>query len=268
MIRVLMLHGFTQNGNIFNKRMGAIRKAAGKTCDFVCLDGPHILQPVDMPLDFGSLDRPEAVETTVDPELIPRAWWRSNEDRTVYIGVDETLVYVRDFLKKEVEGKGPFDVVLGFSQGAGMAALLTALLEQPTAYPPVSFVDPETQQPIHPPFKRAVYGSGFRPADLKLTHLFIGEDGGQRLLGTQTKTLHVIGRLDPVVSPKRMSTLVDCCVQENLRVEEHDGGHFTPSQSNWRVFLANYLSTENVDLVPSPTASRTSTPISEQTNRL
>jgi len=262
-----MLHGFTQNGTIFYKRVSAIRKAA-KSCDFVFLDGPHILQPVDMPLDFGSLDRPESVESATDPELIPRAWWRSNEERTVYIGIDESLVYMRDFLQKEVASKGPFDVVFGFSQGAAMAALLTVLLEQPSAYTTIPFIDVETQRPIHPPFKRAIYGSGFRPADLKLTDLFIGKEGCQKLLGTQTKTLHLIGRLDPVVSLKRMRTLVDCCLEDNLRVEEHDGGHFIPSQSNWRTFLANYLSTDNVDLIASPSGSGTSTPDREQINRL
>jgi hypothetical protein len=112
--------------------MSAIRKAAAKSCEFgkhlclaatriwlqasgtnttkVFLDGPIIIQPIDSPLDFGSLERPEAVETVVDPELIPRAWWRASDDRTVYMGLDETLVYARDFLKKEMVNKGPFDV--------------------------------------------------------------------------------------------------------------------------------------------------------------
>jgi len=265
-VRVLMLHGFTQNGNMFYKRMSAIRKAAAKSCEFVFLDGPVIIQPIDSPLDFDSLERPEAVETVVDPELIPRAWWRASDDRTVYYGLDETLVYVRDFLVKEMANKGPFDVVLGFSQGAAMAALLTALLERPTAYTTVSFIDTETQIPIHPPFKRAIFGSGFRPIDLRLARV-LGEEG-QRLLGTQTKTLHVIGRADPVVSAKRMKSLTDCCYEDNLRIEEHDGGHFIPSQSNWRAFLANYLSTDDIDLVPSPIGSVANTPTRELVNRL
>lgn len=81
----------------------------------VFLDAPHILQPIDVALDFGTIERPPEPEQVdpaaeVDPETIPRAWWRANDDKTVYRGVDETLVYVRDFLKKEVASKGPFDV--------------------------------------------------------------------------------------------------------------------------------------------------------------
>jgi Serine hydrolase (FSH1) len=76
----------------------------------VFLDAPHILQPVDAPLEFGSLERSNIVESVVDPELVPRAWWRANEEKTVYQGVNETLVYVRDFLKKQVLEHGPFDV--------------------------------------------------------------------------------------------------------------------------------------------------------------
>ena len=74
----------------------------------VFLDAPHILQPVDLPEDISSLDRP-APTPMDDPLLIPRAWWRANEDRTVYSGVDESLIYVRDFLKAQEK---PFEVYL------------------------------------------------------------------------------------------------------------------------------------------------------------
>lgn len=76
--------------------------------------------------------------------------------------------------------------------------------------------------PIHPPFKKAIYGSGFRPSDYRLTKLFGVE--GERLLGLETNTLHVIGKLDPIVPNKLMRDLVDCCNESTTRVEEHDGG--------------------------------------------
>ena len=68
------------------------------------------MQFIDPPLDFGSLDRPEPVQEQVtDPETVPRAWWRSNEEKTLYQGLDETLAYAREFLRKEALEKGPFD---------------------------------------------------------------------------------------------------------------------------------------------------------------
>lgn len=41
-----------------------------------------------------------------DPEVIPRAWWRANEDRTVYRGVEGSVAAFKEVVAKE----GPFDV--------------------------------------------------------------------------------------------------------------------------------------------------------------
>jgi hypothetical protein len=50
-------------------------------------------------------------------------WWYPNRDRTVYRDVDASI----RFLQGVFEQQGPFDGVLGFSQGAAMAALLCSL---------------------------------------------------------------------------------------------------------------------------------------------
>ncbi|KAF7342051.1 FSH1 domain-containing protein [Mycena venus] len=235
---VLVLHGYTQNANIFSKRLGALRKECGKSVDLVFIDGPIILQPADL---FGSrLEALNAAEVAETNDA--RAWWNWDRNKSEAKGLPESLEVIRDVLKTRT-----FDGVLGFSQGASFAALLTALLERPEAYPPF-LIDGRAP---HPPFKFCVAVSGFRLS---------GDPISDAIYETpfSTPTLHIIGRNDVVVIEERSHKLVS--ISTNARVEEHDGGHFVPSKGNWRKFLAAYLRDPTGD-VPSPSDSGTATPV-------
>jgi len=235
---VLVLHGYTQNAAIFSKRLGALRKECGKNVDLVFVDGPIILQPVDL---FGSsLEALNAAEVAGTNDA--RAWWKWDQNKSEARGLPESLEVIRDVLKTRT-----FDGVMGFSQGASFAALLSALLERPEAYPPF-LVDGRAP---HPPFKFCVAVSGFR----------LGGDIADAIYETpfSTPTLHIIGRNDVVVIEERSHQLVN--ISADARVEEHDGGHFVPSKGNWRKFLAAYF-LDPTDNVPSPSDhSGTATPI-------
>ncbi|KAJ7220441.1 serine hydrolase-domain-containing protein [Mycena haematopus] len=235
---VLVLHGFTQNASIFSKRLGALRKECGKNVDLVFVDGPIILQPVDI----GGTT-PEALNSAEVTETNDaRAWWNWDPNSSEARGLSESLELIRDVLKTRT-----FDGVLGFSQGATFAALLTALLERPEVYPPF-LIDGRAP---HPPFKFCVAVSGFKLKD----------DIANVIYGTSfsTPTLHIIGKNDIVVPEERSRQLVN--ISANARVEEHDGGHFVPSKGNWRKFLAAYF-LDPTDNVPSPSGnSGAATPI-------
>jgi hypothetical protein len=78
----------------------------------VYVDGPHILVAPEPQSNLVSIDRPPPT-TIDDPELLPRAWWRANEERTTYFGVDESLTFLREFLQKQekpFDVSGPFEV--------------------------------------------------------------------------------------------------------------------------------------------------------------
>ncbi|KAJ7789914.1 FSH1-domain-containing protein [Mycena olivaceomarginata] len=235
---VLVLHGYTQNANIFSKRLGALRRECGKSVDFVFVDAPIILQPADL---VGSrLEALNAAEVAGTDDA--RAWWKWDRSKTHAQGLPEALEAIRDVLKTRT-----FDGVLGFSQGATFAALLTALLERPEVYPPFLI---DGQAP-HPPFKFCVAVSGFR---------MVGDPIVDAIYETtfSTPTLHVIGKNDVVVIEERSHQLAK--ISTNARVEEHDGGHFVPSKANWRKFLAAYL-LDPTGNVPSPSnTSGTATP--------
>ncbi|KAF9228441.1 FSH1-domain-containing protein [Gyrodon lividus] len=252
--KVLMLHGYSQNASIFSKRLGALRKAMGNDIELVFVDGPVVLQPVDLDgLTANALGASETTTATSDPTSTPRAWWKANPDRTVASGLEDSLQMLRDILRRD-----QYDGIFGFSQGAAMAALLTALLEKPRSYP-AFLVD---GQPPHPPFQFCVSVSGFKVNDPVANEIF-----GQSYT---TPTLHIIGKTDVIVVEERSKTLLD--VSAKARVEEHDGGHFVPSKATWRNFLRDYLRHPLGDL-PSPSSvgmsqssSGTVTPIMPSSN--
>ncbi|KAF8141202.1 serine hydrolase FSH [Boletus edulis] len=246
--KVLMLHGYSQNGTMFSKRLGALRKAMDKNIEMVFIDAPMVLQPVDLdgytPNELGS----SAVNAaTSDPALIPRGWYMANPDRTASKGLEEALQTLRDVLLRD-----------RYVVRAAMAALLAALLEKPHTYP-AFLVDGE---PPHPPFQFCVSVSGF-----KVNHPLASDIFGQSYA---TPTLHVLGKTDVIVVEERSRALLD--VSANARVEEHEGGHFVPSTVSWRSFFRDYLSNPSGD-VPSPSSgaisqsnSGTSTPITPGSN--
>ncbi|KAF9269458.1 FSH1-domain-containing protein [Marasmius fiardii PR-910] len=241
--RVLVLHGYAQNANIFSKRLAALRKQC-KGVELVFLDAPHVLKPVDL---FG--DTPDSLDSSSDPASTPRGWWKFEDSaKTVSVGLEETLSLIRDTLNAS-----KFDGILGFSQGAGLATLIAALLENPHAYPPF-LVD---GQPPHPPLQYCVSVAGFKP-NLSLSEAVLSP-------GFTTPTLHILGRTDVIVTEERSKSILDVTI--NSRVEEHDGGHFVPSKANWRKFLSDYLREgPEADLpspgsMPSAPPSGTATPV-------
>ncbi|KZV88150.1 FSH1-domain-containing protein [Exidia glandulosa HHB12029] len=253
-MRILALHGYTQNSHIFSKRLGAIRKACGKECEFVFLDGPHVLTLADV--NFGNMDVQETQPEPTDPELIPRAWWRSDEAGTKYRGLEESLLYLRDHLVKE-----KYNGVFGFSQGATMAALLAAVLERPALAAKYNLLT--DGQMSHPPFEFCVVVAGFIPRDPSLAGIFT-EASVDGPAGLHTRSLHIIGATDILVTPERSQPLIDASTK--ARVEQHLGGHFVPATGPWRTFFKAYLNAKSDDeaaAVPSPssTNSGTSTPV-------
>lgn len=242
MIRILVLHGYAQSAEIFKKKMSVIRKACGSNVEFVFLDAPILLQPADMPQSTGSVQALDSIQAPPEePELQPRAWWRANREKSIYYGVPQTMEYLRDYLKDQ-----KFNGVFGFSQGAGMAAVLAAVLERPESYP--SFLI-DGKAP-HPPLNFCILVSGFKPMDGELGPLFTTP--------LTTPSLHVLGRNDAIVSLERGKTLVDAC--QNPRLEEHEGGHFVPSKASWRNFFKEYLLSYDPELGGKPVASPTPVP--------
>lgn len=242
-----MIHGFTQSGPNFHAKTRALEKSlqkafpAGITLSYPT--APIQLAHADIPFPTAA---PEAKENGEAEETDAWAWWRRKGDGEPYVyeGLELGLETLARVLKEE----GPFDGVIGFSQGGAMTAMLASLLEPERRkafeklYPqggmpyPQSFqADPGyTEEAIHPPLKFAVSYSGFAAK---------GVDAYRGFYEPKIKTpmLHFIGTLDTVVEEARSLALVERCEESEGRVVYHPGGHFLTTQKTYVAALVGFM---------------------------
>ncbi|MCJ1393568.1 hypothetical protein MMC18_006443 [Xylographa bjoerkii] len=225
--------GFTQSGPRFHDKTRALEKALVKAFPSSSLHyptGPLPLRPADIP-GFVPLSQ----KNGEDAETDSFAWWRrQNGDSPLYTGMDRGLERIAETIRHE----GPFDGVVGFSQGGAAAAIVASLLEpgrreafeaaynkdpQKFKYPS-SFVNDDGQA-VQPPVKFAIVYSGFA-APFELYSAFYEPK-------ITTPVLHFLGSLDTLVDEKRGRVLINSCERGSQRVVTHPGGHFLPSQKVW-----------------------------------
>lgn len=180
--------------------------------------GPHSLSAADIP-------NHEVVDPSsnfVNGEAY--AWWRMREVGGEYWGLERGLETLADVLRME----GPFDGVLGFSQGAGAAAMIASLLEpgreeafsRAAVNGGIGF--PEAFKGLeHGALRFAVCCSGIAPTS-SLYRGFLEP-------GIMTPTLHFIGRVDSVTEEGSSRRLAGFCRGGEESVVMHPGGHFVPS---------------------------------------
>ena len=151
-LRILCLHGFRQNASSFKGRTASLAKKLKNIVDLVFVDAPHELPFIYQPCiteSHGECASSSLQQTHPPPSENCRkkfAWlvapdycisgefdWKianGSFDPLQYLqqtdGFDASLAY----LKSVFSQKGPFDGILGFSQGAAMAALVSAQQER------------------------------------------------------------------------------------------------------------------------------------------
>ncbi|KAF2861543.1 hypothetical protein K470DRAFT_281540 [Piedraia hortae CBS 480.64] len=227
-LKILMLHGYTQSGRTFDLKTKALQKSLEKAfppapklgflksypagVEFVYPTAPLRLDPTDIPGYKG-----EQENTSSDAY----GWWRRKGDSEPYIydGMEDGLTAIAEVLITQ----GPFDVVLGFSQGGAAAGLVASLLEsgrQEAFEKAKGMPFPKAFRDLaHSRLKAAVSYSGFGAGNDVYRGFYEPKIG--------TPMLHFIGSMDTVVSEERSLKLVDAC--EERRVVYHPGGHFLPA---------------------------------------
>ncbi|KAJ1970289.1 hypothetical protein IWQ62_000016 [Dispira parvispora] len=186
-LRILCLHGYAQNADIFRVKTGATRKNLRAVADLIYVNGPH---KVEYP-EPGNIEERQAVERAREAAVEQRAWFRVSDDhphRHIY-GLQEGLDTIRDTIEKE----GPFDGIMGFSQGAAMAGIVALLLEgQPSAdmKSVCNFAIPAPHQ--RPRFYIMV--GGFQVNVVELLPLY-------KQPPCSIPTLHLVGDLDTIITP-------------------------------------------------------------------
>ncbi|KAF8436150.1 serine hydrolase FSH [Terfezia claveryi] len=133
------------------------------------------------------------------------AWWRKNEALETYTGLPSPCFdYLYDFISKQ----GPFDGVIGFSQGAAAGGILASLLEPVRRSPPGLPSDWPRPPEGQPQLAFAVCYSGFRAPYKQYDFIYEPK--------IETPVMHFIGNLDTVVDEERNLALVRACRKEKV----------------------------------------------------
>ncbi|KAK6029793.1 serine hydrolase, partial [Ostertagia ostertagi] len=201
-LRILCLHGYRQNDVLFREKTGSLRKQFKKYADFEFISAPLVPN----------------VEAEERGDV--RSWWFSRENDqfssrdvcSIATGFEKSVSVVGEY----VRANGPFDGILGFSQGASMAHLLLAM---------------EKNGEIKLGFRFAILFAGF--LSLSSVH---------NCYTCQTldiPSLHIYGSSDQIVIAATSEELKSMFTSSIAIV--HDGGHFIPSMSKYRDIFSEFL---------------------------
>lgn len=215
-LKILCLHGYRQDADIFKDKMGGFRKSLKNIADLTFINAPFVI-PAEEQSDaiYGNNIMREVVSSKTGC-----SWWFNSENRTFHsklkskhaIGFQETMNLIHDVFKSV----GPFDGILGFSQGASLASLICGLKEH-------------NEFPFD--FHFAIIVAGFE--SLVESHQYLYDKA------ITTESLHIVGENDTCI-PKELSM----GLAEKFQSPEvvcHDGGHLVPTQCDVRKQYKDFL---------------------------
>lgn len=189
-LKILAIHGYRQNGNLFRMRTKKMVKELSDVAEFYFVSSPVVYYP--------DKEAKEAIDAAyeVTPDFNnQRVWWLSSEGNKHYKHNEESL----EFLKQVFINQGPFDGIISFAQGATLAAVMT------TKGFNMQFI---------------ICISGYYPRCDEFQYMNIPNS-------LPTKSLHILGKNDILVIPERSRKLHELFIDGVLI--EHEGGHFVPN---------------------------------------
>ncbi len=210
--RLLCLHGFQTSARILEAQLA--RAGWGRLAECHALDAP-----------FVSRGPPPPEVLRAFPGLGPhREWWNAEKlpggDGYDYRGVDASVAAVDDALRAAADRGEPFDGLLGFSQGAGLAHVVMCLAGEREAAAEESARGGGTPSP-----RFSVLIGGFS-----------SRHGGHRALLERCRgeaawrgypSIHIWGARDPA---KMGAQRLVRTFPEGLALSmEHPGGHIVPA---------------------------------------
>ncbi|OVA13568.1 Rhodanese-like domain [Macleaya cordata] len=242
-LKILCLHGFRQNASGFKGRTASLTKKLKDIAELVFIDAPHelpfIYQPRPTEIVHGSIE----LEVQKGPPPLESckkkfAWlvaqdfnssrgtnWKIAEERFDPLqyrqqtdGYDTSLAYLKDVFSQS----GPFDGILGFSQGAAMAASVCGQRGR---------LDGEID------FKFAILCSGFAL-----------QTGEFEMGSIKCPSIHVFGNglgKDRQIARNASMELANLFEKSCSLIIEHESGHIIPTRSPYidqiKAFLLRFL---------------------------
>lgn len=212
--KILMLHGIAQTGEYFYHKTKGLRvglEELGYELYYPTANGK--ISPADVPDGASN----EVVASGIDDVS---TWIHPNADRTDYDIPRSTL----DYLRQYVIDNGPFEGLIGFSQGAGVGGYLM------TDFNVILNLTPEQQ----PPFKFFISFSGFKFQPPKYQSQYANHP-------ISVSSLHVQGELDTVTESDKVQGLYEACTPETRTFMSHSGGHYVPNARGFSKKIIEWL---------------------------
>nr|XP_011466188.1 PREDICTED: rhodanese-like domain-containing protein 6 isoform X2 [Fragaria vesca subsp. vesca] len=254
-LRILCLHGFRQNASSFKGRTASLAKKLKSIAELVFVDAPHelafIYQPPSEPHNCTSPPTSPQQGTPLPPPsehckkkyawLVAPDFHEKNESESWEMGdgpfdplqyqqqttgFNESLAYLKTVFAHE----GPFDGVLGFSQGAAMAAAV-AFAQQTQR---TSSKAPEMQ------FRFVILCSGF---GIKLLDQEFNKE--TMIKKCHCPSLHIFGKdhgKDRQIAKQESRELASLFDEGCSTVIEHDSGHIIPARAPYIDQIKDFLS--------------------------
>lgn len=208
---LLSLHGFTMNGAGLRHMLTELEPRLSDLLAFEYPDAPHLASE-------ASVAGIASLMGGFRPKAPNRQWWNAGEDGLTYDGWDETRDLLRATAERIASAERPPEptahprpvpsprhgvALLGFSQGAAVAAALAALSRR-GEFPPLRFV---------------VLVAGFAPRAHDIEPLFDAP--------IDIPSLHVWGKADPFA--KHGPKLLERFAPHTRQVLEWPGRHIVPT---------------------------------------
>lgn len=221
--------GFGQSAEFFKMKMRRVTRYLEETLDQDLLaqypEGIEWLFP-DGPV---SLATDTQYDTTQDIDM--RAWW-TKLDFTIRL---EQLYSSLDYLTKYLREHGPVDGIIGFSQGASISMMLSALCEGSMRPERVAALAnqglPLLIPPPQAPFKFAIACCGFRNAPQYYSGFFSPK--------INTPSMHVIADWDHMVSAQMSADMIEAC--DDPVVIRHPGTHAVPTDRSSMFEMSRFM---------------------------
>ncbi|KAL6940564.1 hypothetical protein ACO0QE_004471 [Hanseniaspora vineae] len=225
--KILMLHGHAQSDKIFNSKTGALRKGLTKQLgyDLYYPCAPTEIQLADFREDAEMTESLEMYNSTAGTNIY--TWFHKDPVTEENKIPEETIEYLRQYVIEN----GPFEGIIGFSQGAAFAGYLASNFNELLRLQD----EPES---VQCDIKWFMNYSGFRV----LTEKYQARSYRLKPNGISVPSLHVIGELDSVVEESRVMSLYEACDPEKRTLLKHPGGHFIPNNKVYVSKVCNWLS--------------------------
>lgn len=251
-VKILALHGYTQSGPGFQRKVHRLQSHLENIFPGIQVRFPTgvvRLRPSEKALGLSSrLSEPAASDDNPKPDDNPDpddidayAWHTLHDARDPPTGFVDSLNALADVLRTE----GPFDGILGFSQGALLAVMVASLLEgdvrrkafrraqedflESFPYPP-SF---ETLE--HPPLKFGITYGALMGRGKKYAAFY-----NDPII--HTPFIHFCGCWDPVVGIEMAQAVVDAQIGGRTCIRiTHPGAHIVPVGGQYLNAVSNFI---------------------------